>query len=275
MPIRIGLGVYDWLTRERRVMPRHVFRGRKATLSQWPQLTERVRFSATYYDAWISYPERLGIELVADAEDIAPDSVALNYATIHRRDGDDLELVDGPTGKALPVIARVIVNATGAWLDDTREELAGPAERMVAGTKGSHLVIHNTALRDALGGHMFYFENADGRVCIVFPYLGQVLAGATDIRVDKATRVRCEDDERDYILDALRRLFPNVPLMWAISSSASAASGPCRAVGSPSPGASPATTSPAASRANSRRYAWSAASGRLSEPSPSRLAMTF
>jgi glycerol-3-phosphate dehydrogenase len=212
VPIRIGLGVYDWLTRERRVMPRHVFRGRKATLSQWPQLTERVRFSATYYDAWISYPERLGIELVADAEDIAPDSVALNYATIHRRDGDDLELVDGPTGKALPVTARVIVNATGAWLDDTREELAGPAERMVAGTKGSHLVIHNTALRDALGGHMFYFENADGRVCIVFPYLGQVLAGATDIRVDKATRVRCEDDERDYILDALRRLFPNVPL---------------------------------------------------------------
>jgi glycerol-3-phosphate dehydrogenase len=110
------------------------------------------------------------------------------------------------------VTPKVIVNATGAWLDDTREELAGPGDRLVAGTKGSHLVIDNPALRGALGDHMFYFENADGRVCIVFPYLGRVLAGSTDIRVDKAARVRCEDDERDYILDSLRRLFPEVPL---------------------------------------------------------------
>ena len=33
---------------------------------------------------------------------------------------------------------------------------------------------------------MIFFENADGRVCIVFPYLGRVLAGSTDIRVDRA-----------------------------------------------------------------------------------------
>ena len=57
---------------------------------------------------------------------------------------------------------------------------------------------------------MIFFEHADGRVCIVFPYLGRVLAGSTDIRVDRAARVRCEPEERDYILDALHRVFPGM-----------------------------------------------------------------
>ncbi len=62
----------------------------------------------------------------------------------------------------------------------------------------------------ALRGHMIYFENTDGRVCIVFPYLGKVLAGATDIRVKQPSRVRCEDDERDYILKSLQLIFPRL-----------------------------------------------------------------
>ena len=59
---------------------------------------------------------------------------------------------------------------------------------------------------------MVFFENADGRVCIVFPYLGKVLAGSTDIRVETAGRVRCEPEERDYILDAVRLVFPGIRL---------------------------------------------------------------
>jgi glycerol-3-phosphate dehydrogenase len=59
---------------------------------------------------------------------------------------------------------------------------------------------------------MIFFENADGRVCIVFPYLGKVLVGSTDIRVETVDRVRCEPEERDYILDALRLVFPDIAL---------------------------------------------------------------
>ena len=47
---------------------------------------------------------------------------------------------------------------------------------------------------------MIFFEHDDGRICIVFPYLGKVLVGSTDIRVERASRVRCEPEERDYIL---------------------------------------------------------------------------
>ena len=113
----------------------------------------------------------------------------------------------------MPVTARAIVNATGAWLDESLGLLAGGSaqrEPFVSGTKGSHLILDHPALHDALGGHMIYFEHADGRVCIVFPYLGKVLVGSTDIRVERASRVRCEPEERDYILDALRGVFPGI-----------------------------------------------------------------
>src|SRR5690606_37493465 len=77
LPIKIGLMLYDWNTRHRRLLPKHRFRDARATLQRWPKLNPRLRFSATYYDAWISYPERLCVELLLDAARMAPRSVAL------------------------------------------------------------------------------------------------------------------------------------------------------------------------------------------------------
>jgi glycerol-3-phosphate dehydrogenase len=214
LPIKIGLMLYDWITRRRRLLPKHRFRGARETLAIWPALSPNLRFSATYHDAWISHPERLGIELLLDTQRLAPRSVALNYAEL-QPDGAGFRLVDGATGEVLPVAARAIVNATGAWLDESLGLLAvGGAKRepFVAGTKGSHLILDHPELHAALGGHMIFFEHDDGRVCIVFPYLGKVLVGSTDIRVERASRVRCEPDERDYILDALRSVFPGMAI---------------------------------------------------------------
>lgn len=64
--IKAGLAIYDFLTRKRAMMPRHEFRGRRATLGRWPALNPAIKNSATYYDAWVSQPERLGIELLED-----------------------------------------------------------------------------------------------------------------------------------------------------------------------------------------------------------------
>ncbi|MBL8583090.1 MAG: glycerol-3-phosphate dehydrogenase/oxidase [Rhizobiaceae bacterium] len=217
LPIKIGLTLYDWTTRARRVLPRHRFRGARETLRLWPALSSDLRFSATYYDAWISYPERLGVELLLDTQRLAPESGALNYAEIARC-GSAFVLTDSGTGEVLAVTARALVNATGAWLDESLPSLAEhrqPGERFVSGTKGSHLVIDNPNLYRELRGHMIFFEREDGRVCILFPYLGRVLAGSTDIRVEKADRTRCEPEERDYILEAVREVFPTVRLAAA------------------------------------------------------------
>jgi len=105
----------------------------------------------------------------------------------------------------------MIVNATGGWIDLTNGALEVQSERpLMGGTKGSHLIVDNEALKSALGDHMIYYENEDGRICILFPYLGKVLIGSTDIRVDNPEVVRCEPDERDYILQSLAFVLPEI-----------------------------------------------------------------
>ncbi|PSL17830.1 glycerol-3-phosphate dehydrogenase/oxidase [Shimia abyssi] len=210
VPIKLGLSLYDWVTRKRRVLPKHHFNTGAQTRRFWPALTDKATRSAVYHDAQITHPERLCVEMIRDIAATAPECAAFNYAEMHK-DGAAYHVTDRRSDETLSVNPKVIVNATGAWLDDTVQSLGGGAnETMVSGTKGSHLIIDNAALLNALGEHMVYFENTDGRVCIVFPYQGKVLAGSTDIRVDKATRVRCEPDERDYILGSLRLVFPEI-----------------------------------------------------------------
>ncbi|MCR6498066.1 glycerol-3-phosphate dehydrogenase/oxidase [Shinella sp. CPCC 101442] len=213
--IKAGLGIYDFLTRKRALMPKHQFRSRRATLSKWPALNPSVRNSATYFDAWVSHPERIGIELLRDGLSAGPNAGALNYATIEEAGAGRFVLRDGLSGEALPLEPRLIINATGGWIDIANATLfpseARPAP-LVGGTKGSHLIVDNPRLRDMLDGHMIYYENEDGRICILFPYLGKVLVGSTDIRVDDPGTVRCEADERDYILQSLAFVLPGVTI---------------------------------------------------------------
>jgi len=213
LAVKVGLSLYDLLSGRRRSMPAHVFRGREATLALWPDLPQAVRYSATYHDAWISHPERLGIELVRDGLGAGPDALAINHLGVTGRRGRHLLLADAPGGETFEVETDLIVNATGAWVDETNATLA-PAgtspPSYVGGTRGSHLILDHPALVAALNGHMIYFENVDGRVCILFPYLGKVLLGSTDIRVDRPGEVRCEDHEVDYILKSLSYVFPRI-----------------------------------------------------------------
>src|SRR5262249_35128415 len=105
---------------------------------------------------------------------------------------------------------KVVINATGAWIDKTNAAL-GHATQFIGGTKGSHLVLANEALHAALGGRMVYYQHSDGRVCIVFPFMDKVIAGTTDIRVSDPDAAKCEESEIEYMLQTLRGVFPGIP----------------------------------------------------------------
>ncbi len=57
---------------------------------------------------------------------------------------------------------------------------------------------------------MIYFEADDGRILLVYDYLGRALVGSTDIPAADPDDVRCDDDEIDYFLDSLRALLPGL-----------------------------------------------------------------
>lgn len=209
--VKTGLSLYDLYTRQYGSMPKHAINGEAATRARWPGFADWVKYSATYYDAWISAPERLGFELIDDSERARPEALALNYLQVVSAEGNNVTLMDTFSGERFTLRPHVVVNATGAWIDQLNQTLS-PLEtrKLIGGTKGSHLIIDNPALLAELDGEMVYFENKEGRVCIMFPWYGKVLVGSTDIRVDDPDSVVCEADEQAYILESLRFVFPAV-----------------------------------------------------------------
>jgi glycerol-3-phosphate dehydrogenase len=213
--VRLGLTLYDLYAGAGRVLPRHHFLNRDSLRARWPALRSDAICGAVYHDARITYPERLGIELILDTEMAAAQALALNHVGLVAQKEGCVVLKDNLTGAEFTVTPRIVVNATGAWIDMTNGALASRPPRLIGGTKGSHLVIANDALEHALGDTMVYYANHDGRVCIVFRHLGHVLAGSTDIRVDTPDNVRCDEVESAYILAALREIFPAITISEA------------------------------------------------------------
>ena len=206
--IKTGLMLYDFLAGRQSPLPRHRFRSRRAALALRPALNPEVVCTATYYDAKITYPERLCLELVLDAEAACPGARALNYVRTHSAAGGVVVLRDEVSGETCQVRPRIVVNATGPWIDFTNRGL-GRQSRFIGGTKGSHVVLDHPELVHATGDEMIYFVNRDGRICIFYAVEGKVIAGATDIPEEDPEAV-CDDSEVDYILEAMRLAFPAI-----------------------------------------------------------------
>ncbi len=207
--VKVGLTFYDIFTRKSRLMPRHKFTSRREALARRPKMRPDIVRTATYHDAWISYPERLCLELLIDGENACPEARALNYVSLQSTSGDTVSLRDELSGETIEVKPQVVVNATGAWIDFTNRSIGHQTE-MIGGTKGAHLVLDNPALYDTLQGEMIYYETADGRVAVALPWLGKSLIGSTDIRVDHPDDVRVTEEEIDYILESINRVLPAV-----------------------------------------------------------------
>lgn len=205
LAVSLGLKLYDLMGRKNRSLPGH----RVASISQADKalLSDDVRWTAHFYDAWINHPERLMHELIADGHRAQNRSVVCNHCELAEFTGNRLTLRDTELGTDTSVTADVVVNATGAWLEQLSGLFGVPKGRLV-GTKGSHLVMDHPALLAALKGRMVYFEANDGRVCIVYPFRGRVLAGSTDIPVVNPDKVQTDAAEIDYLLAVLQEVFP-------------------------------------------------------------------
>lgn len=206
--IKIGLALYDFYGSRARVMPRHRLVGRRRALRDIPAMTPSIVAVGTYYDARITRPERLVMELVQDGLAANPSSGAATYTTLTDARGGVLGF-SLPGGTTMAVRPRIVINAAGPWIDSVNAALGAPS-KLIGGTKGSHILLDHPELVRSLKGRMIYFEADDGRICLVFDYLGKALAGSTDIPASNPDSVRCEEAEIDYFLDSLRGLLPGL-----------------------------------------------------------------
>lgn len=209
--IKIGLMMYDAYTGKQRTVPKHTFLSRRRSLKKWDRLNPEIVNTATYYDGAILQPERLTVEVMLDAEQENSSAHALNYMSMVGGLEDTIILRDELTQENFDVKPKLVINATGAWIDGSNKKL-GLSSRFIGGTKGSHIVVEHDELREAIGDHEFFFENNDGRIVLIFPLYDRVLIGTTDIPIDNPDDVNCTDQEIDYFLDMVKRVFPDVNL---------------------------------------------------------------
>ncbi|MCP5120266.1 MAG: glycerol-3-phosphate dehydrogenase/oxidase, partial [bacterium] len=207
--VKAGLTLYDLMAGPVRLLPRHEFRSREKALALRPALDPNIVCTATFYDARVTHAERLCLELVQDGESRYAGAEAWNYVRVDEADIAHVWLRDEVSGERFSVKPRIVVNATGAWIDLTNKALGRESE-FIGGTKGSHVVIENKKLLEATRGEMLYFANEEGRVCIFYPFFGRIIAGSTDIPVENPDTAVCEETEVAYILKSISQVFPEI-----------------------------------------------------------------
>lgn len=209
--IKAGLIMYDLFAGNQQILPHHRFEFRGAARAKRPLLNPRILCTATYYDAKLTYAERLCLELVLDGEAASPNAHALNYVRVSGASGDTVTLKDEVTGATVDVQPGIVVNASGAWIDFTNRAMQRPTQ-FIGGTKGSHLVVDHQELWDATQGQMLHFVNSDGRITIFYPIEDKVLIGTTDIPVTDPEQANWDEEETEYLLHAVNVVFPSIRL---------------------------------------------------------------
>jgi glycerol-3-phosphate dehydrogenase len=212
--IKIGLVIYDFFSRDGGSVPRHRFLGRKKSLAELPELNPTLKYTATYYDASVHEPERLGLDVLTDgiaagASASGNRARAANYLEAVDSCDNGVRLRDVETAEEFTFTARVVINASGPWTDITNEDLGKPTSLM-GGTKGSHIVIDNPELLAACDDRELFFENGDGRIVLIQPLKGRVMIGTTDLDADPGEPAICTEEEVDYFFGLVAHVFPTI-----------------------------------------------------------------
>jgi glycerol-3-phosphate dehydrogenase len=208
--LRMGMFLYDLLSLDKS-LPKRKRLGRAETLVAEPNLDpDGLGGAWRFYDAQVPFVERLVVENAIDAA--GHGALILNHAraTGYLRDGAHVtgaSVEDRIGGSTLAVHARMTVNATGPWLDETLAPLRPDREPMLRLTKGTHLVVPNATER----AHVL-FAKRDGRLFFVLPWNGYTMIGTTDTDYagDPAAAEASREDV-DYLRTEASRAFPRAP----------------------------------------------------------------
>ena len=113
------------------------------------------------------------------------------------------------TGATHRVAASLVINATGAWVDEVRERLRLEG-RTVRPSRGSHLLFERPSV--PVEAAVTLPSPDDGRPVFFIPHPEGVLVGTTDLFHDgPLDDPRPTQGEVDYLLRALARAFPDAP----------------------------------------------------------------
>ncbi|HEV7893904.1 MAG TPA: glycerol-3-phosphate dehydrogenase/oxidase [Pyrinomonadaceae bacterium] len=215
LTIRAGMLAYDLLSLDKS-LPRHRMLSPPEALARAPGLErEGLKGAALFYDAQVEYAERLAVEnaLAARARGATVITYArVNHLLIEENNVRGVVFEDVLGGATHEARADVVLNVAGPWVDEVLGDAAG--EKLIGGTKGSHLVVR--AFEGAPGTAVYVEASEDGRPFFIVPWDEKLLIGTTDERyAGDLERVEASEREVEYLLRETSRVLPRSGLTRA------------------------------------------------------------
>ena len=215
-----GLKMYDALAGKAGLGPTE-FLSAEETLALLPMVRpDGLLGGVQYWDGQFN-DARLALALARSAS--AQGALLINYCAasgLLYEDGrvSGLSLTDCESGRQHNVQALCVVNATGVWVDELRQQDGKahprpdgrPTQAMVSPSQGVHIVVEREFLGADVG--LMVPKTADGRVLFAVPWLGNVILGTTDTpRQDLDREPRPFAQEIDFILGESARYLRRAP----------------------------------------------------------------
>jgi len=210
MMIRAGMFAYDLLSFDKSTAS-HRMLSRTETLKRAPGLEKKgLKKAALYTDAQVEFAERLALENVLSVLGLG--ATVLTYCKVTKLlfDGNKIvgvEFNDLSGGNTCRAHSNIIVNVAGPWVDEILRNEGFKIERLIGGTKGSHIVVK---VFDGAPDEALYVEaQTDGRPFFIIPWNNQVLIGTTDLRYDQSLEeIIADESEIDYLLRETNAVLP-------------------------------------------------------------------
>jgi len=208
----VGMKVYDVLAGKLGMGPSKSLT-KEETLELIPTVEpEGLRGGVIYYDGQFD-DARLAINLAQTCADTG--GTLINYMKVNnliKTSGMVSGVVaeDQETGREYKINGRVVVNATGVFVDDILKMDDPNARDIVRPSQGVHVVLD----KEFLPGESAIMvpKTEDGRVLFVVPWNNKAIVGTTDTPVAKTSlEPRALEDEVQFILEHAARYLSKDP----------------------------------------------------------------
>jgi glycerol-3-phosphate dehydrogenase len=204
-----GLSIYGLLE----LKWRHRYHSVSDTQNLVPHIAHDGLMGAYSYSDAQTDDARLVLRVIQEA--VSAGGVAINYVNADRllqKDGRviGVRLKDSVEERCIDTKAKVVINATGTWADNLRENIG--KRRRIRPLRGSHLVISGKRL--PVAHEVTIRHPVDRRYVYVLPWEGVTLVGSTDIdhRLRKDEEPTITTKEVTYLMEGLDALFPSFSL---------------------------------------------------------------
>jgi len=209
-----GLTVYDWLAGNYS-FGKSKFFNKQETLALMPGIKAKgLKGSIRYYDGKFD-DARLAINIAQTA--IENGATLCNYTKVVslskniENEVEGIQIIDTITGDTTHQKGKVIINATGVFVDDILRMSDEHSKKLVRPSQGVHVVLDKAFLNSKSA--LMIPKTSDGRVLFAVPWHEHLLVGTTDTPLNEhSLEPRALKEEVDFIIATAASYFNTKPL---------------------------------------------------------------